>query len=80
MMERSREPETERVNLTLRKLNTPTSNPPVFLALAETFEIAAKAAGSRDERAHLLRMASSCRHRYEDQRARSDFSPSWERR
>jgi hypothetical protein len=77
-MNRQKEPE-DRAMLALRKMNQSVANPPVFLALAETFDETSRMTTDHREREHLQTMSASCRWRHEEQKARCDFSPSWER-
>ena len=69
----------DRASLVLSKLNNAVQNKPIFQALAEAFADCAVATRDRQERTHLNTMSESCQKRYEQQMARSDLSPTWER-
>src|SRR4051794_30322153 len=69
----------DRAMLALRRLNQTVSNPPVFLALAQAFEDFSRSAADRSEGSYLMTLSTSCRRRNDEQKARSDLSPSWDR-
>ena len=78
-MENNSNTPPDRASLVLAKLNNSVHNKPIFQALAEAFADCADATRDRRERAHLNTMSESCQKRYDQQKARSDLSPTWER-